>query len=121
MNSVSLSNGKKTTYLYLNTLDIDIDPQYPARPSASKEFVEHLTEKIMKCPFLARIDVIPSLRKGYHIRLYCKKRCILCRLVYDDFERFRRDINRKSCFQNVLFENFKLVRVKIRADTRPND
>jgi len=97
---------------WINTLDIDKDPTFPARPSADREFVDYITKRIKRCKNLLRIEVKPSLRKGYHVTLYCKVQCDLCRLVFDDFERYRRDINRKYIHQNVLFDNCTVYRAK---------
>lgn len=80
-----------------NTIDID---------TTDKEFLFIVLSKIIRrnnrFSCLAKIEVTPSSLKGYHIKLYCKKKCDLCRLVFDDDIRYFYDQYREPESQNVL-------------------
>lgn len=79
-----------------NTLDIDTN---------KKDVIERIIDKIMKCPFIEEIKLLPSLQKGFHIKLWCKRKCEICRIVYDDALRYHYDQERPNFSQNVLFDS----------------
>ncbi len=117
---------KRTNYqvrLYYNTIDLDGSRiERHLKQGCSKEYLERVTLKILsyasKNLCLAWMDV-EETKKGYHIVLWCKKPCDLCRFVFDDFERYRRDINRPRYMQNVIFNSLKFK--KIRLGGKQND
>ena len=80
-----------------NTIDVD---------TTNKEFVRNIVSKILlrnnRFHCLSEIKITPSSLKGYHIQLYCKKKCDLCRMVFDDDIRYFYDQYRESESQNVL-------------------
>jgi len=80
--------------LKLNTIDID---------DTSKKNLLRVLKKIRRCPFLDSISVEPSLN-GWHITLWCKRECEVCRLVFDDQTRFMWDLERPRFSRNVLFD-----------------
>ena len=86
-------------YAKRNTLDIDFNPKH----NKDKHYLQHIIDKIslMKC--YKGMVVFPSFSKGYHITLFCKKECDLCRFVYDDPERYRKDLRRNTYENNVLW------------------
>lgn len=98
-------------YVRYNTLDLDKDYHRFILTSCSKDFLNYVVNKITyygkKWGCLAKIEWEDSCRKGYHVKLWCLKNCDLCRFVFDDFERYRRDINRRLLYQNVLFSSFR--------------
>lgn len=80
-----------------NTIDID---------TTDKLFINMVVSKIImrdrRFHCLSRIELTPSSLKGYHIRFYCKKKCDLCRIVFDDDMRYFYDQYREPESQNVL-------------------
>lgn len=104
---------RRQEILRYNTIDLDKDQHYPVLQSCTKEYLLFVVNKILhfsrKNNCLEKIEIKDSNRKGYHIKLYCKRDCDLCRFVFDDFERYRRDINRKPIFQNVLFTSYYFI------------
>jgi hypothetical protein len=94
-------------YNFYNTLDIDYELLPEISPPCSKEKIEMIFNKIKKCPDLKDIIIENSNKKGYHIRLYCRDRCIKCRMVFDDDIRFNADNERKKEFTNIIFDKKK--------------
>ena len=99
--------NQKIAFAQYNTIDLD---------TTDKEFVLRLRDKILnkaiKDDCLYDFNIYPSERKGYHIQLYCKKKCDLCRLVFDDDTRYFYDQYREEESRNVLTqktERFKLM------------
>lgn len=83
-----------------NTLDLD---------RISLEDMYYTIEKIMRCKDLRLLETINDTHKGYHLTLWCKENCDLCRFVFDDPERFSRDLKREVHTRDVLF-NEKIYR-----------
>lgn len=83
-----------------NTIDID----YPLN---TFHFLIRVFNKINGCKHLSSIFVSESLN-GFHIRLYCKIECEICRLIYDDQKRYAYDQFRPLDSQNVLWNRKKL-------------
>ena len=79
----------------INTLDID---------SNDKEYVFNIFKRILRCPYIIDFRVKCSLQKGVHIKIFCNKKCELCRIVFDDKIRFAYDQFRETESQNVLFD-----------------
>mgnify|MGYP000005721446 CR=1 FL=1 len=94
---------------YYNTIDLDHDPRTPKIKSCTKSFLHYVVNKIKRCPNLLSITLTESNSKGYHIILRCAVKCDICRLVFDDPERYIRDINRKHIYQNVLFQRKTII------------
>jgi len=92
--------------IWINT--IDLDKPYPRwKTGFPKPLLNKIIYKISKCKYLKEIQVRDSRNKGYHIILYCKRDCDLCRLVFDDQDRYARDLFRKPITRNVLFTKSK--------------
>jgi len=111
---------KKTNFqtrLYYNTIDLDgYNINHPKLKACLKEELERVILKIedfgRKHDCLERL-IVEDSKKGYHIILLCRKPCNLCRFVFDDFERYRRDINRPRYMQNVIFNSLKFKKIKL--------
>lgn len=101
-----MSNRRKRyllPYKY-NTLDIDTN-------DVNK--IQHIVLKISQCKNILRMKTEPSFQKGFHIKLFCKNNCEICRLVFDDTTRYFYDQFRKEESQNVLFDEKEFIpRVK---------
>lgn len=92
--------------IYRNSLDID----YKRFNTKTEDTVKHIVEKIKRLDCCAEINIKRSSGlNGFHITLTCLKDCDLCRLCYDDPERYARDRFRPSSSQNVLF-NKKIIK-----------
>ena len=89
---------------YRTTIDID---------KGDKEFIMNIWKKIILCPYCLSTEINPSSFKGYHITIFCTKRCDICRFVYDDFRRFAYDQNRLYYARNILFQDKEIMRLKI--------
>ena len=78
------------------------------------EEVEYILNKLQNCPFCVnfKVKVSPSLN-GYHVTMYCRKQCDLCRFVFDDPVRFARDCEREIETRNVLWDR----KVYVKAGT----
>lgn len=83
---------------YYQTIDLD---------NCDKEGVERILHKILGRYCCQGAIVKPSAHKGSHIILFCSKKCDECRIVFDDTERFRRDMKRPDRRRNVLFHDYK--------------
>lgn len=98
--------GEKMTIqtpFFSPTLDIDTN---------NKEFIQHIEKKILSCKNLISVKKNPSMFKGYHIKLKCKVKCDVCRLVFDDDKRFTFDQFRPDWAQNILFDKMEIVNFK---------
>jgi hypothetical protein len=89
---------------FYNTLDIDWDNIPDINLSCSKDKINNIILKIKKCPDLLGIKKEYSNKKGYHLRFYCKIKCDICRLVFDDYIRFNADLTRNHVFTNIIFD-----------------
>lgn len=88
---------------YFNSLDLDWQEMTTCL-SCSKELAEKIRDKITQCKHCIIISLKLSNYKGYHIEMYCDKKCDNCRLVYDDFRRFAEDTQRLPQFNNLIFD-----------------
>lgn len=79
---------------HLNTLDLDF---------CGIDQLSEIVAKIMLRKCHGPVAVSDS-NKGYHVAMYCEKRCDDCRLVFDDQERYARDRRRPWWSRNVLFD-----------------
>jgi len=87
------------------TLDIDNKKPKPYNTDITK-----MLNKIANCPNSQTItcQMSPSTN-GYHITVWCNKKCPICRMTYDDQVRHERDtINRKPHQQNILFDTYTI-------------
>ena len=92
-----------------NTLDIDFNPQY----FKDKHYFIRIIEKILRMPCLLELWTKPSVSKGIHVFMKCSiKNCDICRLVFDDQERYRKDIQRPKYARNVMFDKKTLINLK---------
>jgi hypothetical protein len=94
-------------YDFYNTLDIDFGRIPDVNLSCSFKEINEIIIKILQCHNLKGITREPSNKKGYHLRLYCHKRCDKCRIVFDDFIRRDADTKRKKEFTNIIFDTKK--------------
>lgn len=78
-----------------NTLDLDFNDQ---------DRIDLIRQKLRARPCCAwpLFKISPGLN-GFHVVLECKKNCDLCRLVFDDQERFSRDLRRPVRTRDVLW------------------
>jgi len=53
--------------------------------------------------------------KGYHLIIYCYRDCDLCRLVFDDQDRYTMDLRRPRHLRNILWTEKYYDRVKIKV------
>lgn len=81
--------------LFRTTLDIDKN---------DKEYVGRILEKIGNCKNFINLKIYESKSKGFHIILFCNKKCDICRMVYDDSTRFYYDSYRPEWARNILFD-----------------
>src|SRR3990170_5092829 len=91
---------------YINYCTLDVD-------STDKELINRIIAKIMKCEFIVDFNFEPSKQKGYHFRLYCSRKCDMCRLVFDDEIRFAFDQYRQQYSRDVLTQEtypFKITK-----------
>lgn len=89
----------------LNTLDIDLN----ATKQQDKKYVEMIIAKIKSKSCCKNLTVKDSSFKGYHIKIICTKQdCLDCRMVFDDQNRFVKDLGRASYSRNVLFTEKKI-------------
>jgi len=92
--------------IYYSTIDIDLSPWLLLRFSSLGDLLSIVIGKIERCPDLLHYvwSYSPSTN-GYHIQLYCRKECSMCRLVFDDQRRAEADFtNRQPHQRNVLFD-----------------
>lgn len=84
-----------------NTLDLDFN---------DKDRIADIYAKVGVCPDRSILVASPSASlNGWHFRIVCKKDCDLCRLVFDDAERYSRDLRRPLRTRDVLW-NKKVYR-----------
>lgn len=86
---------KVEAFQQYNTIDIDTN---------DKETIKRVLNKIVDCPYLGDLIFNFSLQKGIHLKLFCKKRCEMCRIVFDDIIRFMFDEDREEWSKNVMFD-----------------
>lgn len=93
---------------HYNTIDLD---------TTDKEYVLRIRNKILnkglKDDCLYDFQITPSERKGYHIQLWCRKKCDLCRLVFDDDIRYFYDQYREEESKNVLTQTTESFILKV--------
>lgn len=84
-----------------NTIDIDLDMKNPYH---GKEYVNRIIRLITNCQSCIGVQIKDSCSKGYHLFVYCKENCELCRLVFDDSKRYMLDYKRPKWRKNVMFD-----------------
>ena len=92
----------------MNRTTLDID-WYNA------EHLNHIIQKILRCSYLYSIETeySPSTN-GYHVILWCDRKCPICRLCYDDANRYKYDeILRPPEEQNVLFSKYTIKNLNL--------
>jgi len=101
---------KKPNVIFSN-IDIDGTPKEKMyKTGASMETLANILEKIAKIKGVSIIEITESSRKGYHIRIMCdsKQKCEMVKLVFDDYHRLYKDLNRPYYHREVLFNSFKI-------------
>jgi len=86
--------------MFMNTIDLDF---------AHRVKLNTILSKIIRCSSLISWGYSDTA-KGYHIKMGCGRDCDLCRMVFDDQERFRRDLERTPSSRNVLHQRKWLIR-----------
>lgn len=84
-----------------NTIDIDLDMRNPFH---GKEYLNRIIELITNCQSCLGVQIKDSDSKGYHIFVWCKENCELCRLVFDDSHRYMKDCDRIAECRNIMFD-----------------
>ena len=96
---------EKMIRYFHNSLDLDwLEGHQQESLSCSKEQVQHIINKIVKCKYCVTLSYTLSNYKGYHVEFYCTKQCDLCRLQFDDIRRYEEDLNRLPQFRNLIFD-----------------
>ena len=87
------------------TLDID-----NKKPKPYYNTIEQILLKIAKCKNLTSMTCHESpSTNGYHITIWCNKKCPVCRMSYDDQVRYMNDTNlREEHQQNILFDSYTI-------------
>lgn len=98
--------------MFRKTLDIDLTSKWSRFKPKDKEFMLKMIYKITNCPFCSHLKINQSSFKGYHITLFCKKDCDICRLCYDDTRRLAYDLSRPKYARNILFEKKERIIIK---------
>ncbi|MCS7367273.1 MAG: hypothetical protein NDF52_05285 [archaeon YNP-WB-062] len=80
-------------YPYYSTIDLDY---------CDKGKLARIIAKIIQCKWLIKVKVRDT-NKGYHLILFCKRKCELCRMAFDDQTRFFADFNRPLYLRNILW------------------
>ena len=90
---------------YFSSLDLDWEiPHQDKSLSCSGELADKILNKISKCDYCVILSKKLSNYKGYHIEMYCTKKCDLCRLQFDDIRRYEEDQNRLEVFRDLIFD-----------------
>jgi len=86
---------------YFNSIDLDYDvPNFELGLTCSKESVNKILNKIVRCKYCVVASKSLSSFKGWRIEMYCTKDCDLCRFQFDDIRRYKMDLERpKDCRQ----------------------
>jgi hypothetical protein len=92
---------------YYNSLDLDYQIPFDSiKLSCTKKLANSIALKIAKCKYSIEIqEPKHSNYKGFHIEFYCTKKCDLCRLVFDDIQRFEMDKNRPIQCTNLIWDS----------------
>lgn len=92
--------------LFRSVLDIDlIENKYSRFAPKTKEEINNILNKISSCKFCGKKPKIKSSSfKGFHVILWCHKKCDVCRICYDDCKHFDYDSNRPEYARNILFD-----------------
>lgn len=97
--------------IFRKVLDIDLTSKYSRLPPKSEDEIDFMIQKIVKCPFFDDLKIKLSSHKGFHVILFCRVDCDICRICYDDEKHYAYDMNRPEYARNILFS--KKERVKI--------
>jgi len=92
------------------TLDID---QY--KIYRKTDHIDEIVKKIASLPCSISLETEPSAStNGFHVTVHCNKnKCDICRMVYDDTNRFRYDtLLRQPHEQNILFTSYTIIKNK---------
>jgi hypothetical protein len=88
--------------MYMSTIDLD---------TRVLKTLKRVLNSILRCRSLYQVYVKKSPSKGYHLTLWCSKRCLKCRRRWDDPFRLAADLkNRKAYQRDVLFDYKVIVR-----------
>jgi len=98
--------------LFRTVLDIDlIKNKYSSEKPKDKQFMDRIIEKIKGCKNNVYVKVKSSSFKGFHIEVFCKIKCDICRMCYDDDKHFAYDLNRPDYARNILFDEKEIIRI----------
>lgn len=90
---------------YYQTIDLD---------GIDKIELARIIGKIFRLKCNKTIEVRDTY-KGYHLIIYCYRDCDLCRLVFDDQDRYTMDLRRPRHLRNILWTEKYYDRVKIKV------
>lgn len=80
---------------YVNTIDID---------DGNKEFLERIICKIAMNQCCRKLQYrVSSSMNHYHIRIECSQKCDICRMVFDDPQRYMYDYIRPEKWRGILW------------------
>jgi len=88
-----VSNRIIIEHPYYSTVDLDY---------CDKCKLARIIAKILRCSKLIKVKVRET-SKGYHLIIFCKHRCEVCRMVFDDQTRYCADMNRLIYLRNILW------------------
>lgn len=97
--------------MFRKVLDIDLVTKYSRLPPKSEDETDFMVEKISRCPSFIDLEIKLSSYKGFHIILFCKKDCDICRMCYDDDKHFAYDMNRPEYARNILFDKKEKIKI----------
>jgi len=98
---------------FRKVLDIDlISGKYSKQIPKTKKDIMRMLFKIRRCPNNVRVSIKESSFKGFHVELYCKINCDICRMCYDDDKHFAYDMNRPEYARNILFDKKEKIVIK---------
>lgn len=92
---------------HYNSLDLDFEESLKdIELSCTFHTAFKVVQKISKCKYNVVVQK-PKLSnlKGYHIEMYCTKKCDLCRMQFDDVRRYEMDKNRPKECTNLVWDS----------------
>jgi len=98
--------------MFRTVLDIDlISGKYSRFVPKTKKDIQNILNKICNCKNNLRYNIVSSSFKGFHIEVFCKKKCDICRMCYDDDKHFAFDMNRPEYARNILFDKKEKIKI----------
>lgn len=98
--------------MFRTTLDVDLISKWSRFKPLDEEYLDNMVNKIAKCQFFYDMVIKPSSFKGFHITIFCSRKCDICRLCYDDTKRIAYDSARPEYARNILFETKEKIKIE---------